>query len=372
MKSLVSVIIPVYRESRILPRLLEKLSRQSIDCEVIVVVDEPTESFRDLMKHFWDRVVFIVNEERVGKAMALNKAVGFSSGEIIVFLDSDVDIPDDPEFLEKIVEEMRDCDILDFKKVVVKNSLLAKMTYYEYVGANTASWLTTRCLGRCPAINGSGFAVRRSAFVELDGFRRVISEDFDFATRAFLKKYKFKYTTRVFIYNYVHSSWQKWIVQRKRWSLGCALWLREWWKSLLKECLRNLQVFIPALLALIPSIVYIVANFFIPDMIIYKLFTSILFFIAVKFNIIFPLLLLTTLGIGFMKNLAILLISFLAFTLIFMALSKKLDFNFKTYEFLAYYFVYSPLVLFTIIVALIKVFILRNKEIINKLDDWKI
>ncbi len=366
------MIIPVYRESKVLPQLLEKLSRQSIDCEIIVVVDEPTEGFCDLMKCFRDRVVFIVNEERIGKAMALNKAVEFSSGEILVFLDSDVDIPDDPGFLEKIVEEMRDCDILDFKKVVVKNSLLAKLTYYEYVGANIASWLTTRCLGRCPAINGSGFAVRRSVFVELGGFRRVVSEDFDFATRAFLKRYKFKYTTRVFVYNYVHSSWRKWIIQRKRWSLGCALWLREWWKPLLKECLRHLQVFIPALLALIPSIVYIVANFFIPNMIIYKLFTAILFFIAIKFNVIFPLLLLTTLGVGFVKNLAVLLISFLVFTIVFMALSKKLGFSFRTHEFLAYYFVYSPLVLFTIITAFIKIAVLRGNESVCKLSDWKV
>ena len=101
----VSVFIPVFRESEQLPNLLHDLVSQDISKEIIVTIDEPSDGFLEKVKHF-NGVHFIVNNERIGKANALNDAVKVSSGKNLLFLDADIELSGDPEFLKKIVAEM--------------------------------------------------------------------------------------------------------------------------------------------------------------------------------------------------------------------------------------------------------------------------
>lgn len=71
-------------------------------------------------------------------------------GEILLFLDGDVEIPEDPCFLRKIVNEMRGTDILDLKKEIVRSSFLSRIMYYEYTMINIYSWLTSKLTGKNP------------------------------------------------------------------------------------------------------------------------------------------------------------------------------------------------------------------------------
>ena len=369
----ISVIIPVYRESMLLPEVLDTLLNQKMNpklYEIIVIFDEPTKYSLDLLKKYEKKVRFFVNKKRVGKANALNHAVKHSSGNILLFLDSDVTLPDDKDYLKKIIEEMEYTDVLDIKKEVIKNSFLSRMTYYEYVGFNIGSWFISKFTGKCPAVNGSAFAVKRGVLTSLKGFRRVVSEDLDIATRAFLKNYRFKYTKRISVCNSVHSNWKNWLIQRKRWSIGAALWVKEWYRDLLKICAKQPQIFLPGLLFLFPSVVLILLYLFIPNLLIYKIFSLIFLLLAVKLNFMFPVLWLSTISIDFIKSLLASILSFLSFSIIFFLLSKKLDFQFRLHEFLIYYFFYSLLGLFVMVAALINVFFFDRKAA-KVISDWK-
>ncbi len=370
----ISVIIPVYRESRLLPKVLSTLLKQKISpklYEIIVVIDEPTKYSLNLLRRYHKKVKFIVNKKRVGKANALNEAVKHSSGNILLFLDSDVILPDDTDYLKKVMEEMKNTDILDIKKEVIENSFLSTMTYYEYIGFNIGSWFVSKFVGKCPSVNGATFAIKRKVLTSLKGFRTVVSEDLDIATRAFLKNYTFKYTKRVKVYNSVHANWRNWIMQRKRWSIGAALWFKEWYKDLLKICAKKPQIFIPSLFFLFPSIVLMLLYFLIPNLLIYKTLSLIFLLLAVKLNFMLPILWFSTISLDFIKSSLASILSFLSFSIVFFILSKKLDFNFKLHEFLVYYFFYSPLGLLIMIVALISVFFFERKAV-KKISDWKI
>lgn len=111
----ISVFIPVFRESDQLPSMLHKLESQVASKEIIVCVDEPSEAFLENVKQF-ENVQFLLNKERTGKANALNNSVKQSSGKILLFLDADVEIADDPEFLTKIVREMANVDVLTSRR----------------------------------------------------------------------------------------------------------------------------------------------------------------------------------------------------------------------------------------------------------------
>ncbi|MCD6403432.1 MAG: glycosyltransferase family 2 protein, partial [Candidatus Aenigmarchaeota archaeon] len=313
----ISVIIPVYQESRLLAKVLDTLLNQRMNSkhyEIIVVIDEPTEYSLDLTKKYCKKVKFILNKKRVGKANALNRAVKHSSGDILLFLDADVTLPNDKDYLKKVIEEIQDADILDIKKEVIKDSFLSTMTYYEYIGFNIGFWFVSKFVGRCPSINGSAFAIKRKTFISLKGFRSVVSEDLDIAMRAFLKNYKFKYTKRVKVYNSVHSNWKNWFTQRKRWAIGAGIWLKEWYKDSLKICTRQPQIFIPSLFLLFPSLTLVLLYFLIPNSLVYKVFSLIFLLLAVKLNFMFPVLWLSTISVDFIKSSLASILSFLLFS----------------------------------------------------------
>jgi cellulose synthase/poly-beta-1,6-N-acetylglucosamine synthase-like glycosyltransferase len=216
----ISIFIPVYKESNQLASMLNELNSQNVTKEIFVTVDEPTDDFSERIKHLEkENIKFIVNKERIGKANALNNTMKLSSGKVLLFLDSDVEIKKDPDYLRKIIMEMQHADVLDIKKKVSKGkSFLSKMAYYEYFTFNISAWLASRYMHKCPAVNGAAFAIKRETFEKVGGFHKVVAEDIDIATRAFIEDSSFAYTAEVEVKNVVYSEWRKWFRQRRRWA----------------------------------------------------------------------------------------------------------------------------------------------------------
>ena len=363
----VSIFIPVYKESNQLAGMLDELNGQNVSKEIFVTVDDPTQEFIEEIKQLASRnvenVKFIVNEERLGKANACNNTVKLSTGKVLLFLDSDVGLPNDPDYLRKIIMDMQHTDILDIKKIVTKDkSFLSKMAYYEYLTFNISSWLASRYMKKCPAVNGAAFAITRGMFEKVNGFRTVVAEDIDIATRAFLADSSFSYTTEVEVKNEVHSDWHKWFTQRRRWSIGQALWLKDWYKQLARRFIKKPQVFLPSLFFLYPSVVVFLLSAVIPSLWMYNSLLVVSLFLSVKFNFALPLLLLS-LGTADVVKILIISMSGFAFTAaVFYGFARKLGFRqVKLHELFVYYFFYSTVWMVLIVVGHIQVFALGKK-----------
>jgi len=363
----ISVLIPVYRDSKVLLTTLKNLVKEKVKKEIVIIVDKPTSRFLESLKQFRKKVKLVINEKRVGKVKALNQGLKICKGEVILFLDADVEVRDE-RFLEKILEEMEDCDFLDIKKEVVKDSWLSRLTYYEYLGFNIGSFLFSKFLKKFPAVNGSAFAVKREVLEEVENFDQVIVEDLDFATKAFLKNFKFKYSTLVKVYNHVHSNFKRWIVQRKRWYIGAAFWIKRWWKDLLKFCCHKPQLVLLSLIFLYPSFTLLLIHLLLSNSLFYKFFSVSLLFLSLKFTITLPFLVVSISFFDLMKGLITTLLSFILFGIIFKLFSKKLEFEFKWYEFFLYYFFYSLACLILMILALMIACFIKKP----KLKDWKV
>lgn len=167
----------------------------------------------------------------------LNEASKILEGDIILFLDADVKIVT-KDFLERIVDEMEGIDLLDIKKKVLRDSFLAKITYYHYLCNNIANWLFSTNLRKCLAFNGAAFAIGREFFEKLGGFQRVVTEDLDLGIRSFLEDYRFKHTEEVEVFTAVPPTWKQWYKQRKRWGIGIALWIKNYFKDLAKTTVK--------------------------------------------------------------------------------------------------------------------------------------
>jgi len=373
MTASISVLIPIYRESRFLEENLKKLLeyRYEGEKEIIVVIDEPTPESLKVIKRLRGKAKFIINWVRKGKSTVLNEAIAMSKGDILLFLDGDVELPPDYDFLEKLVKEMQETDILDLRKEVLIDSSLARLTYYEYLSFNVCSWLASKLLGSYPSINGAAFAVWRKVILELGGFRRVISEDLDLATRAFLRGFRMKYSKSLTVLNAVHSRWNSWLKQRKRWAVGLAYWLKDYHRELIGSVVKHPKIFLPILILLFPSIVAIFAGVVLPDILVGRMLPlALLMLIArVELSLSLPILVIPLyINAYLIQNTLGPLLSFFAFSVLFWVFAKKLDFAFKLHEFFVYYFFYSPVYLAMIIVNMVQVLLLHREVEV----DWKV
>lgn len=246
--------IASHGEGRNLPRLVEELlSLSPPPSQVIVVVDAPAPGLLERIPRA-PAVKVVARPERLGKVSALNTALSLADGDIVLFLDDDVSVPDS-RFIASLTEEMRGSDIAEIKKVVTGKGLLASLVYLEYLGLNMAALILSRLAGRSPMVNGAAFAATRSLLEELGGFRPVLYEDLDLATRAFLAGARYRYVGSTYVLNDPPRSWGEWLKQRKRWSVGAALWLREYMRPLLRGLARMKLTAAAALLVALPSIV---------------------------------------------------------------------------------------------------------------------
>lgn len=366
----VSIFIPVYRESELLEELLDGLIKDPYrKKEIFVVIDKPTKKSLKVVEKFKKKVKFILNGKRKGKVNALNEAVKYSSGDIFLFLDSDVKLPNNKSnFLKTLVEEMKNADIVEIKKKIIQDSFLSRIVNYDYLSFNFVNWLFSKFIKKCIGINGAAFAIRREVFKELGSFEREISEDLDIAIKSFLKNKKFSYLKNIEVLNKTHSSWKKWFEQRKRWSIGLALWIKKYFRDLIIIVKEYPQVILPAIIFLFPTLLPLFLSFLFSTTIFEKISAIFFFFILMKLSFLIPFLSFSSITLMLIRNLFLFLTSFFITSILFFGISRKMNYRFNLLEFAFYFFIYCPFWFFILLVNFGRVFIFNKRDVKN----WKV
>ncbi len=189
---MLSIVIPTLNEKDYLPRLLECLRRQSFrNFEVIVADAGSIDGTEEVAKAFGCKVV------KGGlPAQGRNRGAKEAQGELILFLDADVFLPDD--FLEKTLKEFkeRDLDIAAFSLIPLSEKKPPKLLFnffYNYpLKIFEEKW----------PHGAMGILVKRSLHQRLKGFDEKIkfAEDHDYIKRASeLRKFGVIKSTKIFV-----------------------------------------------------------------------------------------------------------------------------------------------------------------------------
>src|SRR5690349_12987241 len=101
---MISVIIPVYKNTEEFIKNLRSNLPHLKGEEVIVVNDDPTKSIQEELKHFKE-VQLIENERNLGFGSTVNKGVEHAKGDVIFLLNSDVVLKDGS--YKNAVEQLR-------------------------------------------------------------------------------------------------------------------------------------------------------------------------------------------------------------------------------------------------------------------------
>ena len=107
---MISIIIPIYNQSKQLARCLASIERQTYDnYEVIIVNDRSTRRLSSIVnkyaKIFGIKLELINNQSNHGAPYSRNKGFKKSKGEFVIFCDADVTMRDD--MLEKLHTKIR-------------------------------------------------------------------------------------------------------------------------------------------------------------------------------------------------------------------------------------------------------------------------
>jgi cellulose synthase/poly-beta-1,6-N-acetylglucosamine synthase-like glycosyltransferase len=208
----------------------------------------------------------VISKERRGKVSATNDAVKISSGDILFFFDADVII--DYININDVVNELKEYDIIEFYKEIIKEGWLGYLMFIEFSSYFDIIDPILNKTKRPLFLNGSGFATKKSVWNDVGGYSRVYVEDVDFSMKAGKKGYKYHMSKNVKLLIEPLKGLRQWIEQRKRWSFG-----------LIEVILNHLDYMVDLFIHNVPTFMFILLILYLP----YLIWTYIYIYLPASF-----------------------------------------------------------------------------------------
>lgn len=203
---MVTVIIPTYNRRAWIGECLDSVLGQTYsNLEIVVVDDRSTDDTVEWLRgqEKYDGVKLHVQEENGGASVARNTAIGMSSGELIVFIDSDdMLLPNHVETAVGHFEKYRDLGLFCCDSTMIDQAgsvILDGKTWHQNLGEIKNLKIETgfRSLADVFAFSNCfpGFTLRREVFEKLGGFDQSIfpADDYDLALRVAGSEHKVFY-----------------------------------------------------------------------------------------------------------------------------------------------------------------------------------
>jgi biofilm PGA synthesis N-glycosyltransferase PgaC len=222
---MVSVVVPCFAEAATLKDTVDALLALDYPAfEVILVNDHSPDHTANVARgYLFDRRVRLINKTvNEGKAMALNDALPFCRGEILLIIDGDIIVT--PEVLRSMVPHFlgtRVAAVTGNPRVRNRKSVLQHLQAIEFSSIVSMQRRAQRVLGRILTVSGAVMAVRRTALLEIGGFSsEMATEDMDMTWRLQMRHWDIRYEPRAVVWMQVPLNLSELWKQRRRWSRG--------------------------------------------------------------------------------------------------------------------------------------------------------
>jgi biofilm PGA synthesis N-glycosyltransferase PgaC len=222
---MVSVVVPCFAEAATLNDTVDALLALDYPLfEVIIVNDHSPDTTAHVARGYLSdpRVRLINKKVNEGKAMALNDALPFCRGEILLIIDGDIIVtPDVLKFMVPHFLGTRVAAVTGNPRVHNRQSLLQHLQAIEFSSIVSMQRRAQRVLGRILTVSGAVMAVRRTALLEAGGFSsEMATEDMDMTWRLQMKHWDIRYEPRAVVWMQVPLNIRDLWRQRRRWSRG--------------------------------------------------------------------------------------------------------------------------------------------------------
>lgn len=162
----VSVVVPVFNEAKFMHVALDSLRMQTVPFELIVVNNESTDESVSVAKMY---TINVLSAKR-GKLNALQLGILDATGDVVLTVDADVQLPSD--YVARMTGPFEDPEV-----VLVVGSMRNLGSYGFQVGGSAFKQAVGYAVLKYGA--GTSRALRREAFIKAGGFNlNVDQQDF--------------------------------------------------------------------------------------------------------------------------------------------------------------------------------------------------
>ncbi|MHA1684442.1 MAG: glycosyltransferase [Promethearchaeota archaeon] len=182
-----SIIIPTYNDKRNLVQCLRAIFKSSKEPREVIVVDDASDDGTGSIQDEFE-VTYLKHGRNRGPGAARNTGASVATGEVLLFIDSNVQVRDDT--IRKVMNAHENPEISIYQGIASKKAanegfgpeLLALNWYYMLHGINESTF-----------IHSHVFSIKKSVFDEFNGFDESFKppgfgEEFEFGSRL-RKKY---------------------------------------------------------------------------------------------------------------------------------------------------------------------------------------
>jgi len=207
----VSVIIPTYKREKELIETIKYILDQDYENYEVIIVDQlpkhniETQKFLELIKS--NSKVIYIKENKAGLPYARNIGIKNSSGDILIFIDDDVEVSKD--FIKKYVEVFEEykCKAIAGAELNEYHRRLENVkceTFYMWGRAKVNYFSKNFCIVR--NLKGCNMAFKREIFEKIGLFDEkipppYIREDNDIAYRMVKNNFKILFSPKNFLYH---------------------------------------------------------------------------------------------------------------------------------------------------------------------------
>lgn len=221
--SSVSIIIPTYNEERVIARKIEnclELDYPEDKHEIIVVDSGSTDGTREIVKKFVDRKVkLLIQEKRKGKAAAINEALKYAKGEIIIVTDANALL--NKSAVRDIVKRFSNPKVggVEGRYLLVRKGEYG-LSAEESLFRRLENWIKEKesVIDSIAGMVGELFAFRRGAIDKFD--EKAITEDFEASIRIRKLGYRLCHERRAIVIEHAPATLTDVINQKKRRIIG--------------------------------------------------------------------------------------------------------------------------------------------------------
>lgn len=221
----VSVLLAGYNESAGIESTLQSLWGTYPNLQIIVIDDGSTDNMAEVAQNFANShsgVLVLRRQRRGGKASATNYGFAFSTGEIIVVIDTDSTVGENA--IWEIVQPFRDGKVGGVSgNLIPRNiftNLLTWFQAYEYLHSISIGRLVSSRLGILGIVSGAFGAFRREAWERVGGMDVGPPEDLDFTLKLRKSGYTIAFAPYSTCYTDVPETLTALTKQRFRWEQG--------------------------------------------------------------------------------------------------------------------------------------------------------
>lgn len=217
----IAAIVPTFRDAAVLHHSVESLRAQDHPVHVYVVPEPDDEPGKEAAREFaeYEDVTCLVNPSPGSKAGAINATV--EAADEAYFAVFDADQHAEPDFLGSIAGYLREYDVVQARFVPRSNGTIESLAYYEFTLFGHAFRQLLYLLTGFRMATSKALVFTRDAIESIGGYDPdVVSEDYDFAHRAYLDGLDVKLLYQHVVTEESVHTFRDWWGQRTRWMTG--------------------------------------------------------------------------------------------------------------------------------------------------------